>query len=484
VIKRLPVAPRRAPAPFPIGELAELGDQLSSTDEATVVRIGPAVDPFDLIVGVLNRVESTGSLLVLVPGLDYARRLTTRLGRLGVPVIDFAEGWDAARAGWPVVVGTRTAAFAPTEELSGIIVLDAEDERYRSEASPTWDAVEVAIERGRRSGVPTVLVTSCPSAELALNGNHVAQDPDVEAHGWPRLDVMDRREADPREGWISSHLVELARGALEMYGEGVAVACIVNRLGRAQLLACKRCQEIARCESCDAAVQLFDELVCGRCGHVRPVICAGCGSTTLKRLRPGTAQLADELSALLGVDVVEITATSAADAATKARAVVGTEAVLHRIRKARVVAFLDFDHHLLAPRAGAERESLAMLGRAGRLVGGRGSPEAGVVAVQTRLVDHPVIAAASSGNPTPVIDADLELRKALNLPPFSAMAVISGPGSVEMTAALSAVGADIRSLGDDRSVLVSSDSNALADLLAVVERPKAAVRIAVGSESF
>jgi primosomal protein N' len=106
------------------------------------------------------------------------------------------------------------------------------------------------------------------------------------------------------------------------------------------------------------------------------------------------------------------------------------------------------------------------------------------VAVQTRLPDHPVIEAARSGDPAGVVEADLELRRALRLPPFSAMAVIAGPGSKEMAETLDSVGGDVRALDEDRVVLISSDDSALADLLSSVERPKAAVRIAVGSESL
>ena len=116
---------------------------------------------------------------------------------------------------------------------------------------------------------------------------------------------------------------------------------------------------------------------------------------------------------------------------------VGTEAALHRVTRAEVVAFLDIDQHLLAPRFGAGEETLALLARAARLVGTRGS--GGRVLVQTRMPDHEVLAAAVHADPALLADPERELRLSLGLPPFGALALLRGPGAAAFAEGLRAL---------------------------------------------
>ncbi len=147
---------------------------------------------------------------------------------------------------------------------------------------------------------------------------------------------------------------------------------MLNRTGRARLLACRTCETLAQCEVCDAAVFQPDDsaLVCPRCGATRPVVCTNCGGTVLKRLRIGVDRAREELEALLREPVAELTGATRGRGVPDARIVVGTEAALHQIPDASVVAFLDFDHELLARRYRAAEEALGAA-RAGSPVGGR-----------------------------------------------------------------------------------------------------------------
>ena len=362
---------------------------------------------------------SSGPVLVLVPSVGWAERLRARLARRGIP----ATGeWAEAAAGWPVVVGSRGAAFAPLPRLGAAVVLDADDQAYREERSPHFDAATVAAERARRDGAPCLLTSAAPTVAL-MHGSRIAELPrDIERAGWGRLHVIDRRGADPRTGLYSEELVRLLRGAPDR-----AVA-VLNRRGRAKLLACARCGEIATCERCGQSVAENDgRLVCPACGAGRPVVCRVVRALedegAAARREPGPRGA----GALLGVEVAEV-AGPFEGPVPDAPVVVGTEAVLHRVRRASVVAFLDFDLHLLAPRLGAGEESLALLARASRLVGGRGTPRAGVVAVQTRLPDHEVLRAAVSGHAGPFLEAEAALRRELSLPPFRALAELFRAG--------------------------------------------------------
>jgi primosomal protein N' (replication factor Y) len=370
---------------------------------------------------------------------------------------------------------------APVPTLAGVVVLDADDERLVAEGAPTWSAVDLAVERARRSAAPVLLVTSCPTPALAVLPARRGLGSAAIAAGWPRFVIADRRGADPRTGRYSEQMVAAAHRALAAQPDGVAVVCLLNRTGRARLLACRTCSAIARCEHCEAAVVADgDDLVCPRCATRRPVVCVGCGATAMKVLRAGTTQVAEEVGLLLGVPTAELTAKG--EDIEGARCVVGTEAVLHRLRRTSLVVFLDIDATLLAPRAGAEIETLRQIGRAGRLVGGRGAGDGGVVMVQTRVGEHPVLAAAERGCVDEVVRDDVEIRAALRLPPTRACATIRGEGAGELAARLDGLGLEVRRLEDGRQVALADTTAALCDALAAAGRPKARVSVAVDQE--
>ena len=482
IVRALAVPPKQ---PTLVLADSELGERFATAEPgvASLVELGPAHDPFDLVLGAVVTCAhdvASGSLLVVVPSKAYAKRLTGRLARRGVRCVELSDSWDAARAGWPVVVGTRNAAFAPVPNLAGVVVLDAEDPALTSSAAPTVSAVAVLAERARRAHVRMLVVSPLPHARVLGGVVPTVISVPAEREGWAAPIVVDRKGDDPRLGWISEELVAAARTALERQASGVAACCVINRKGRARLLVCKRCDTVARCESCDAAVSLAEDLVCPRCGSRQPSICTSCGSMAFKQLRPGTQRLAEEFGALLGVRCDEVTAETK-EIDPKARLLVGTEAVLYRIRETSLVGFVDIDHHLLAPRAGAEIDALRLLARASRLVGGRGPRHRGQVLIQTRLEGHRVIEAAIQGDPSAVLTADRELRAQLGLPPFRAMAAISGAGEAELTAALTKIGAEIISF-EDHSVVVAHNHEALCNLLEAAGRPKSRVRVALDPE--
>ena len=135
---------------------------------------------------------------------------------------------------------------------------------------------------------------------------------------------------------------------------------------------------------------------------------------------------------------------------------VGTEAVLHRVRRASSVTFLDMDQHLLAPRYTAAEEALALLARAGRIVGGR----SGTVLVQTRLPGHDVLRAATAGDPA--LLTELDVRQALSLPPYSALAVVTAGDRPALE------GVEVSPLGDGRWLVRAPDHPTLCDAVSVL----------------
>jgi primosomal protein N' (replication factor Y) (superfamily II helicase) len=224
----------------------------------------------------------------------------------------------------------------------------------------------------------------------------------------------------------------------------------------------------------------------------------------MRTLRTGVSRLREELAALLGVDVEEVSGApnrrapdSGGEQGERVRGagapvLIGTEAVLHRLRRAAAVAFLDIDLHLLAPRLSATDETLALLVRAGRLVGPRGGPPWARVQLQTRVPDHPVLEAVVRGEPAPVLADEVAIRRTSGLPPFSALAVVSGPLAPAYADALAKAARQARegevvvaTAGEGAWLVKATDHDALCDLLARVERPQGrGLRVAVDPPSF
>ena len=468
VVRQLPSP--AAPSAVPSPDHALL--TTAFTARRTVLRLPPATN----LIHVATAAASLGNALVLCPTAAMVATVTTRLRRAGIAVATHPRDWALGAAG-ATVVGTRAAAWAPVAVLAAVVVLDEHDEAHQQEQSPTWHARDVAIERARRAEVPCVLTSPCPSLEALAWGDLHWADRTRDRAGWPPVEVVDRRNEDPRRaGLFSDPLVRLLRS-------NQRVLCLLNRTGRAKLLACGACGELARCSHCEAAVQQPDQdLQCPRCAVTRPPLCLVCGASRFKNARAGVTRVREELEALVGEPVTELTAATD-PGAPLTRVVVGTEAVLQRIERADAVAFLDLDQELLAPRYRAVEQALALVARAARVVGASGPADgraAGKLLIQTRSPDHEVIRAAVRADVSGVAAAELARRELLRFPPCTAMAEVSGAVAPAFVHALGRpAGVEVAEVADGRWLLRADDHPALCDALAAVKRPPGRLRIEV-----
>jgi primosomal protein N' (replication factor Y) len=473
--------PEAGTAVYPPRPVPEGLDELT-TQPRSVVVWPPAAERRDLL---RSLVADEGSTIVVVPDAHEAGAVAQDLRRCGRHVIvargDDADAvrtarWDEARAGACVVVGGRVAVLAPVPDVAAFAVLDDADEALKEERAPTWNARELALQRAKDAGARCTFVSPAPTLEAEAGTGALLRAGRLrERDGWPRIDVVDLRDEPPGRGLFSDALTAALRAALD---RDAAAVCVLNRKGRARLLTCRTCGRVAQCEVCDAAVAEADGgFVCARCGTQRPSICLHCHGTRFAARRPGITRVREELSALLprtAVGQVDATTPEVPDAPV----LIGTEAVLHRVgalrRRVEVVAFLELDQELLAPRYRAAEQALWLLVRAARIVGGRRGP--GHVLVQTRVPDHEVIAAVSAADPTIVADAERARRRVLGFPPFGGLAEVSGaPDAVDRACdALRAV-PGLRVLGPTaagtaaRALVQAPSTDALCDTLATVD---------------
>ncbi|MGI9119005.1 MAG: hypothetical protein ACR2G7_02560 [Acidimicrobiales bacterium] len=514
------LAVRGLPAPLSQTRLAPSGADEVVVEALhlprAVLRLSPAADVLPVVLEAARR----GTTLVVAPSQAMAASVAQRARHEGVNVALLPRQWPLAAAGARLVVGARAAAWAPAVELAAVIVLDEHDEAHQGEAAPTWNARDVAAERARRADAACVWTSPCPSLEALAWGSLLAPSRTAERAGWPVVDVVDRRGEEPiRKDLYSPRLVDLLRTAAAGSQPGPApsaapplgtafMVCVLNRKGRASLLACAACAELARCEACGAAVASGDgdTVVCRRCGAVRPALCLSCGTTRLKALRQGVRRAREDLERLSGAPVQEVTADVDVEQGTSGGVertdvssapvpffgghgyksangeahpiLVGTEAVLHRIAGADVIAFLDLDAELLAPHYRAAEQALALVTRAARVLGGKAG--GGRLVLQTRLPRHEVVQAALHADPGRVATVERQRRHALRFPPLTALALVAGARSEAFVKELATRGGvEVLGPGGGTWLVRAPDHATLCDALAAVPRPPGRLRVAV-----
>ena len=179
----------------------------------------------------------------------------------------------------------------------------------------------------------------------------------------------------------------------------------------------------------------------------------------------------------MGEPVAEVTGATEGQPA-RTRVVVGTEATLHQVARADVVAFLDFDQELLAPRYRAAEQAFGLLARAARLVGGKAGE--GRLVVQTFVPRHEVVQAALHGDPTRVSEAEAVRRALLGFPPTTALAEVSGAAAAAFVDGLGTpLGLEVLGPSDGRWLVRAPDHATLCDALAAAPRPPGRLRVAV-----
>jgi len=387
--------------------------------------------------------------IVLVPEIaltpQTVGRFTTRFGdRIAIlhSALSEAERRDEreriARGDARIVVGARSAVFAPVRGLGVICVDEEHDPSYKQESDPRYDARTVAAKRALLEHAVAVFGSATPRPEswgslerLELGGRLAGRLPPVR--------VVDlRREA----GYPLSAPLLAELGAIAERG-GKAIL-LLNRRGVAPALHCRACGLTVRCENCDVALVLHRDgtLRCHHCGHAEsePQTCPACGSAELARIGAGTQRLERELERSLpelerirlDADAVDkpgaLTAALRRFAKTDRSVLVGTQMVAkgHHFSGVALAAVVDADTGLGMPDFRAEERTFQLVTQ---LAGRSGRDAPGRVIVQTFQPDSRAIALAANHDVTRFLDGELQRRRELGYPPFRHLVriVVAGP---------------------------------------------------------
>ena len=394
-----------------------------------------------------------GQALVLVPEIGLTPQLVGRFREAlpfpisvmhsGMPVNERLRSWEAARTGTTrVVVGTRSAIFAPLDRTALIVVDEEHDPSYKQQEGFRYSARDLALMRGSLENVPVVLGSATPSLEaihLAAAGRCRRLRLAERARGarMPRIMLHDVR-GQPLTAGLSKRLVEAIDERLRRREQTLL---FVNRRGFAPVVMCHDCGEALECRDCDSRLVLHRadrRLRCHHCGAERgvPVQCAACGSPELVTVGSGTQRLAEGLAdrfpsaRLLRVDRDSTRRRGELDRMVRAARegtadiLVGTQMLAkgHDFPRVTLVGIVDADAGLFSPDFRApERVAQLVTQVAGRA--GRGDL-AGEVIVQTRRPRHPLLTALALDGYSAFAAEALAERGEVRLPPFARLVLL------------------------------------------------------------
>ncbi len=431
-----------------------------------------------------NDVARGGGAIVLVPEIALTPQTVARVrGVFGDAVAvlhsalsnaERADAWRAVATGLRrVVVGARSAVFAPVPRLAAIVVDEEHDASYKNGEVPRYHARDVALRRGRIEGARVILGSATPSLETwaARDRIPVIRLPQrVGAPGMPPVRLVDLRTA-PRVAesgvvpW-SQELDQAIEGGLEA---GEQAILLLNRRGFANFLQCPACGEVSQCPSCSIALTVHrvpSALRCHYCGHQEPLPerCARCGAATQRMRGVGTQALERWLAErfprarLARMDADTTTArwshTRILDAFGRGEVdlLLGTQMIAKGLDfpSVTVVGVVDADTALHVPDFRAAERTFQLIaqvaGRAGR------GPRGGAVVIQTRNPDHYALRAAAAHDFEAFAGRELESRRAPAYPPHVALAnvVVSGLDEPAVTRAAAEVTEWLRGLAATR----------------------------------
>ena len=350
-----------------------------------------------------------------------------------------------------MIVGTRSAVFAPSENL-GLIILDEEQEHsYKSENNPRYCAREVALWRGVKERAMVLLGSATPSVESmyhARQGHYQLYRLNNRYNGkaLPQVQLVDMRQ-EMKEGNGTGFSLDLREAIMDARRAEKQTILFLNRRGNSRALVCVECRQAPECPRCNARLTYHsanERLMCHYCGYSQPASrrCS-CGGA-LKSIGTGTQKAQQELLELFPdmpvsrMDTDTVTATNTHEQIlrefeqNKIPVLLGTQMVAKGLNLTNVtlVGVLDADLSLYSSSFRAAETTFNMLtqvvGRAGRGQAG------GQALIQTLVPEHPVINLAAKQDYDGFYEMEIGLRRALGNPPFGDLAEVTFTGQDEV----------------------------------------------------
>ncbi len=407
--------------------------------------------------GIETALEIGKSALMLVPEIALTPAMASQFyGRFGEAVailhsaftdLERAAQWRRIRAGEArVVVGTRSAVFAPVENLGLVVVDEEHDQSYKQEETPRYHGRDVAIVRAQRAGATVLLGSATPGLESRYNaarGKYTLLElrERIEKRPLPSVELIDLRLEfleTRKQSLFSRRLLQAIEARLAAREQ---VMILLNRRGFSSFVACRSCGERVECRNCSVTLTYHrreQRLLCHYCNYAEPVpsLCAKCGSEYIYFLGSGSEKVEDTLHqhfprariARLDRDTVGGRRQYESILATFREGsydiLVGTQMIAkgHDIPNVTLVGVVSADVGLALPDFRAAERTFQLLTQVAGRAGRGGLP--GVVLIQTINPDHYAVRFARDQDYQGFYAKELNFRRLMHYPPFSAMANI------------------------------------------------------------
>jgi primosomal protein N' (replication factor Y) (superfamily II helicase) len=398
------------------------------------------------------------SSLMLVPEIAltpvFSRRLRSVFGdEVAILHSSLSTGerfdeWRRIRSGQArIAIGTRSAIFAPLENIGLVIVDEEHDGSYRQQESPFYNARDLAVVRANFAGAVAVLGSATPSLETfhnAHSGKYVYLHLPNRIGNRPlaKAELVDMRQVFQQEGRDAVFSPQLIQAIEETHAKGEQSIILLNRRGFSQFVLCRSCGETIRCQNCDITLTFHkreNALLCHYCGFRArvPKKCPFCDSKFIYFVGEGTEQIEDILRrkfsslriARIDRDTTQRRRTFEETlmdfAEHKIDMLVGTQMLAkgHDFPNVTLVGVVSVDAGLALPDfRSAERTFQLLTQVAGRA--GRGNLQ-GRVIIQTFYPEHYALQLACAQDYEKFYEQEIEFRKKLAYPPFAALACVT-----------------------------------------------------------
>lgn len=464
IVHKAPLAPE-APSD---SEMTTDGDILLNPEQAaaleTIRNASEAFHPFllwgetasgktEVYIRALTHVVQAGKQgLVLVPEISLTpqtiHRFQCRFKRIAVlhsrlNPEERALEWRRIREDRvDVVIGVRSAVFAPLCRPGMILVDEEHENTYKQESVPRYHARDVAVKRAHMAGIPIVLGSATPSLESysnATNGKYtlIRMKKRVGTAGLPGIHIINLSDkAASEDGMFSRHLIDQVNNALSRNEQ---IILFLNRKGFATFLRCKRCGYIFHCPSCSVTLTYYkhrDHLLCHYCGYSQPFprTCPECEFTQIQTLGKGTERIEEKTARLfphariVRMDTASMTRSDDYETilhdfgSGQYNILIGTQMVAKGLDfpNVTVVGVINADILLnVSDFRGPERTFQLLYqvsGRAGR------AGKQGTVIIQTYSPGHPAVKLASAFEYRRFAEQELQRRSRFHYPPSARLA--------------------------------------------------------------
>jgi primosomal protein N' (replication factor Y) len=407
------------------------------------------------LAGMREVLEQGRSAILLVPEIGLTPAVAADLHQIfgdevailhsGLSDAERAEQWHRIKNGQArMVVGTRSAVFAPVSDLALIIVDEEQDSSYKQEETPRYHARDVAVMRAKMAGAIVVLGSATPSLESYYNAKKnkygLLELPDrVEQRPLPEVEILDMRQEFQETGQEQVISRKLAAEIRERLEKKEQVMVLLNRRGYSPVVLCRTCGKTLQCKNCAVSMTHHKrerKMECHYCGHVAhvPDKCGHCGSEYVYFVGTGSEKLEELLhgmfpQARIGrLDRDTVRGREDFERALNALnegeldMLVGTQMIAkgHDIHGVTLVGVVGADTALGLPDFRAAERTFQLLtqvaGRAGR------GQSPGKVVLQTYFPDHYAVKFAAQHDFAGFYDKELQFRAWMHYPPYSAIA--------------------------------------------------------------